>query len=261
MNGRAPRVVAYALLGVAAFAVFLIVRAPASLLATGLERATHGAIVIGAATGTVWSGSGQLSAPQAVPAPVLIGRVSWTVNPLWLFAGKIGLRVAVAGGGADVAGHFRIGLGSVALEGVKGAFPARLVSVLYAPAELLGPDGRIEISAPHLRWSRKNGVTGAAEIQWREAASSLTRVRPLGDYRLSLEGQGADALLKLETIKGELVLNGAGRYAASQGAFEMAGTAHSALRNPGLDPLLQMMGAGNEVRHWSFRVPLGAASS
>jgi general secretion pathway protein N len=241
---QAPRVVAYALLGVAAFAVFLIVRAPAPLISTALERASHGAITIGAATGTVWRGSGQLVARQTPQAPVLIGRVTWTVNPLWFFAGKIGLGVTVSGGDADIAGHIRAGFSSVILQGVKGVFPARLVPVLYAPAELLGPDGRVEISAPDLRWSRKSGITGAAEIHWRDAVSSLTTVRPLGDYRLSLEEGGA---LKLDTLRGDLRLTGHGMLDNTIGGARFSGQASAANRVSELAEVLKLMGPGPDA--------------
>lgn len=246
---------AYALLGVAAFAVFLIVRAPASLLATAMERASHNTITIGAPAGTIWSGSGQLVARQTSESAVGLGQVTWTINPLWLLAGKIGLGITVSGGGTDVGGHVRAGFGSVTLEGVKGVFPARLVPYFYAPAELLGPDGRVEISVPHLRWSRKNGITGVAEIRWRDAASSLTMVRPLGDYRLSLEGQGGTAAIMLETIEGVLVLAGKGHYTSSPAMLKIAGTARAADRHGELEPLLGMMGPGKNTRNWSIRMP------
>lgn len=235
---------AYTLLGVAAFAVFLIVRAPASLISTALERAAHGVLTIGAPVGTVWSGSGQLVARQTPQAPVGIGRVTWTVNPLWLFAGKIGFGVTVSGGGADIKGHIRAGFGAVVLQGVNGVFPARLVPLLYAPAELLGPDGRVEISAHDLRWSLKNGITGAAEIHWREAASRLTTVRPLGDYRLSLEGQGGPAEMKLETLNGALSFSGQGTLDVVAGAFRLSGNASAQERAGELSEMLNMIRPG-----------------
>jgi general secretion pathway protein N len=224
--------------------VFLIVRAPASLLTTALERASHDTFTIGAPAGTVWSGSGQLVARRTPDLSVGIGRVTWTINPLRLLAGKIGLGITVSGGGTDVGGHIRAGFGSAALEGVKGVFPARLVPVLYAPAELLGPDGRVEISAPHLRWSRKNGITGAAEIYWRDAASSLTTVRPLGDYRLSLEGQGGPAEMKLETLNGALRFSGQGTLDVAAGAFRLSGNASAQERVGELAALLNMIRPG-----------------
>jgi general secretion pathway protein N len=225
-----------------------------------VARTSRNTLAMTNMSGTVWHGSGDLETRPAASPPLRIGRFEWTINPLWLLTGKININVSLTGSGTALTGAARIGFGSLTLRNLKATFPAQLVPVFYAPAELIGPAGQIGLTAPALAWSRKDGITGTAEVLWQDAASSFSTVRPLGDYRLSLEGQAADAMLTLQTIRGELVLGGAGQYSSSQGVFEMAGTARSASQNPELDPLLKMLGAGNDVRRWSFRVPLGPSS-
>lgn len=92
-----------------------------------------------------------------------------------------------------------------------------------------------------LAWSRKGDVTGIAEVLWRDAASNFSVVRPLGDYRLSLEGQSA---LRLETTRGDLRLTGRGTLDSVNGLVRFTGLANAQGRVADLSELLKLIGPG-----------------
>lgn len=241
---KTPRVVAYVLLGLLAFAIFLIVAAPASLLGDAVARASRETIVITGTSGSVWHGSGDLEMRPVSSPPLRIGRLDWTINPLWLVAGKIDVNVSLTGSGAALTGAARIGFGSLALRNLKATLPAQLVPVFYAPAELIGPRGKIEVSAPALAWSTKDGVTGNAVVLWLDVATSFSAVRPLGDYRLSL---GEGGVLKLDTLRGDLRLTGHGTLDNTVGGVRFSGQASAAGRASELAEVFKLLGPGPDA--------------
>lgn len=56
--------------------------------------------------------------------------------------------------------------------------------------------GEIHVTSPELELMR-GSITGKAELLWKPASTSLTKVKLLGEYRLYLNGQGQTATLKL----------------------------------------------------------------
>jgi general secretion pathway protein N len=234
----------YALFGITAFVIFLAIAAPASLMEGAVARASRNTIAMANTSGSVWRGSGDLDTRPAASPPLRIGRIEWTINPLWLLTGKININVSLTASGTALTGAARIGFGSLTLRNLNATFPAQLVPVFYAPAELIGPAGQIGITAPALAWSRKDGITGTAEVLWQDAASSFSTVRPLGDYRLSLEGQGGPVEMKLETLNGALRFAGQGTLDITEGAFRLSGNASAQERVGELATLLNMIRPG-----------------
>ncbi|HEX9626845.1 MAG TPA: type II secretion system protein N [Acidiferrobacterales bacterium] len=234
--------IGYALLGAAFYLVFLLAAVPAAWFAWGLARATQGVVSLSAPVGSIWSGSGALVVHRAPEPPRQLGRVSWGVNPLWLVTGRLGLGAAleVAGGG-EARGRVRLGVGSIVVRDLSASFAAQILPSLYSPAALLDPKGRVDVRAEELLLDRAN-VSGRAEINWQGAATSLSSVQPLGDYRLIFEGQGASAAVRLETLSGELDLNGAGQWQVQTGQLNFNGTAAARSRAEELGTLLRLMG-------------------
>lgn len=239
---KPPHVIAYVLLGLLAFAIFLIVAAPASLLGDAVARASRNTIAITGTSGSVWHGSGDLEMRPASSPPLRIGRLDWTINPLWLVTGKIGVNVSLTGNGAALAGTARIGFGSLALRNLKAMFPAQLVPVFYAPAELLAPEGIVKVHSDSFSIVRDTRIEGSIELNWNNAASGISDIKPLGDYRLVLSGRNASATIKLETLRGSLALAGDGQYALNPVSFSFNGTGRAVESAEALEPVLRMMG-------------------
>lgn len=241
-----------ALLGVLAALATAAAWAPASLVDLALQRASSGRIALTEATGSVWRGSGRLvfvdlaslDAAQAPASPVLPGvavpgRLSWSLRGLPLLFGLVDAQVRVDGmpEPVRVSGHLR----ELRVDPGQLALPAVDLGRLGSPWNTIRPAGSLE-----LRWEalvfRDQGFEGRAEFDLRGVASALTPVRPLGDYRIGLNGNGGKAELVIHTLQGPLRLAGKGTWDARAGVrFDAEATADDAERQR-LEAFLGMLG-------------------
>ena len=65
---------------------------------------------------------------------------------------------------------------------------------------------------------------GQVIIELRDVASSLSAVRPLGSYRIDVQGQGSRASIAMRTLDGALTMTGPGT--ASVRGFSFQARAH-----------------------------------
>lgn len=231
----------YSALGIVLYLVFLIVTAPAVWMAWVAVRFSRGVVSLNQPEGTLWHGRGDLVIHDASSPPKRLGRIRWTVNPLWFIAGRIQMHTTVNGPGTDVDGDLRLGYRQITLAGLSASFPAQLITVFYSPATLFNPSGRVHVSAKQFTLDRSS-ARGNTIIQWESAATSLSSVRPLGNYRLSLDGRGKTATLQLETLNGDLALSGQGQWQVTSGQFQFNGVAKPLAHATELGPLLQLFG-------------------
>ncbi len=245
----------YGFLGLAFYLVFLIATAPAAWLSWALVRASHGTLSIDRPSGTVWRGQGDLVVHTASLPPQSLGAARWAFHPLWLFAGQIRAHTSVHGPGTEVQADLGLGYRRITLNNAAARFPAQLISAFYSPAALFSPAGRIHVNAKRLILYSRN-VSGGAVVQWRKAASSLSSVRPLGNYRLYLDGHGRSAALRLQTLSGSLALNGSGSWDPGSGRVQFSGMARPTDHAAELEPLLRLLGPdrGNGMRILNLQV-------
>ncbi|MDA8363525.1 MAG: type II secretion system protein N [Gammaproteobacteria bacterium] len=243
----------YALSGLALYLVFVVATAPAAWVSWALARASGGTLNIDRPGGTVWHGRGALVIRNASTLPRSLGTVHWALNPLWLFAGRLHVHAVMRGPGTDIRADVALGYHRVALSAVDASFPAQFLSTLYSPAALFGPAGQLHIDAK--RFALDGGAaSGSAVVQWRQAASSLSSVRPFGNYRLSLDGQGRVAALKLQTLGGSLMLTGQGSWQPANGQIRFSGLVSPAANGPALEPLLRLFGPDHGGGRRSFDI-------
>ena len=239
MNRRTAR---YAGIGLALFFLFLIVAAPASLLAWAVARASNNAILLQAVSGTVWSGSGELLFTRPNGGSLNLGRGSWSVNPLWLVTGRVGIALDFKNAETLLRANARVGINGGTVKDVDVRFSASLVPAVYPAASLAGPSGEIRITAKEFEVA-KGALRGQISALWTNAATAVSDVRPLGDYRLVATGEGKALALGLTTLRGEMKLVGQGTWTADAQRLQFTGTAtpseNSALT---LGPLLRLMG-------------------
>ncbi|MGB6105798.1 MAG: type II secretion system protein N, partial [Pusillimonas sp.] len=121
--------------------------------------------------------------------------------------------------------------------------PAAALATLDARLAAIGPAGTLSLKWPASVIGRAGRPVGSTllEAQWLDAASSLTPIRPLGNYALALNqvDQGRVAIT-LDTGQGPLMLDGKGMLGGENG-FQFDGTAqvdpaadahvHAALRD------------------------------
>jgi general secretion pathway protein N len=195
--------------GLGAYILALIATAPATWVDAGLQRASHGRLRLAEAHGTLWSGSGQIEIRDTGGRAGVIKGLAWRVVPESLLRGRLVCDVALE----QATRHFpvTISFSRIELANADISLPAAALGLgvpELAPLEL---SGEVQIQIPYLSIER-SGTRGNATLQWRAAGSALSRVSPLGDYELRLEGEGPAIRAVLHTLQGPLQLDGKGSW-------------------------------------------------
>lgn len=236
----------------------LILQAPAAWLASAVQRATAGRLVLVEARGTVWTGSARVllsggagSRDQAA----LPGRLDWQVRPAWP-----GLSVRL---GADCCTREPVALsvvprwGGARLQVRDGAagpgqptvWPAAVLAGLGAPWNTLQIEGQLSLRTQGLsvEWAEgRLSVAGSAELIATGMSSRLSTLKPMGSYRITLNG-GNPAALELATLEGSLQLAGTGRWVGSRLQFKGVASA-APEREAALSNLLNIIGRRSGAR-------------
>lgn len=181
----------------------MVVFAPAHWLTQAVTHATNGQVLLQQARGTVWTGSAQLvltGGAASQDRAALPGHVDWKLRPTWtglrvqlnaacctpaplqaqVFARWSGMRVAVADG--------------------QSHWPAALLTGLGTPWNTLQPQGQLALQTQGLEatWAAGRMVlAGQAQLDARAMSSRLSTLRPMGSYRLALQG-GDDGMVRAQ---------------------------------------------------------------
>lgn len=250
----------YLLIGIVAYVIFLIVTVPATWLSWGLARITDGTVNLSEEHGSLWVGAGRLVVHYPRSASRDLGNTEWRVNPLWLPLGRLQISLKATGSQSDLTVAVGVTPKRIVLQRSNISADANMVSAFYAPARLLAPKGRLQFTADDLALDKK-GLHGNAVVTWEGASSGLSSVQPLGDYRIDISGTGADAALKLTTLRGDLQLSGTGRWQLLEtGDLQFNGIARPKSRGQELQSLLNLLGrdqgGGRRTLRLRTRLPL-----
>jgi general secretion pathway protein N len=226
--------------------------APAIWVQRAAFAASEGRVVLRESSGTLWHGSAQLglsAGPGSSDAARLPGRVQWDLR-----AGLDGLHISLH---ADCctpkaqALNLVPGLRSWRLQVAAGesTWPAAVLAGLGTPWNTLQLRGPLVLSTAGLGLVSsvdRLQVEGSMVLDLPGMGSRLSTLRPLGSYRLRLQG-GEQATLELSTVEGSLQLQGSGRWTAAHLRFE--GEARSdAAHEAELSNLLNIMGRRDGAR-------------
>lgn len=200
--------------------------APASWLASAIDSATDGRMILAESRGTVWNGSAVVvltGGEQSQAASALPGRLQWLMRPnLQQGAGfAIALEQACCiNGRATVV--IRPGLGRVEFELLPvpnwiARWPATWLSGLGTPWNTLDLGGQLRLKSPGLRMQSVKGrwhMAGSAELELQDMSSRISTLPTLGSYRLAAQADpdSAGATLALSTIEGALRLDATGSW-------------------------------------------------
>lgn len=218
---------------------------PASWMASLVERQTGGRLTLGDPQGSLWRGSAFIGAApngRDPVTPLLPGRFNWRLSPAVLL-GKTDLTlenplalsqpVRMVGGWRQ----WRVSTGAIML-------PAERLAGLGAPLNTIQPSGRMQLSWSPLKLMRTGNVLdlyGTVRLEMEDMASRLSPVRPLGAYLLVFDWQGQHAQMTLKTMKGPMLLSGAGML--SNGRLQFSGKAEAeAGQEDRLANLLNLLG-------------------
>ena len=248
---RAPRVRArvrrWAVLGAllgAGLSLWLF--APARWLAAAVAQASQGQVQLQGARGSVWNGSAQLvltGGRNSRDATALPGRLHWRIRPDWRGAtlalwpdccARQPLQVTVQAGWQRV---------RVAVGNHQSEWPTSLLQGLGAPWNTLQLDGQLQLAFEDyaVQWVQGRVLMqGQVQASLRHASSSLTTLRPMGSYRLIMQGEEA-VTLSLVTDAGPLLLQGQGQWTGQRLRFQGQASAQPE-HLPALSNLLSLMG-------------------
>lgn len=234
----------YGVAGFGFYLIFLIVTAPASLMAWILRDVSNDTIHLAAPRGSVWRGYGELVIRGNNDVAVSFGDGRWSLNPLWLGAGQVAVRLHFENrqdGPLQFSGQIRAGFSGLKLHDTRVVFPATLIATVFAPAAFVTPGGTVQLAIGDLQLGRQK-IDGAAQLDWIDASSSLSTVRPLGRYRFLLRGEGEVATIDIATVSGDLTLTGKGDWRIVPGQLQLQMSVRPAARVQEFEPLLKLFG-------------------
>lgn len=234
------RVLPMAALGIAAYLGFLVAQMPASVVAPRAATATHGALQLHDATGTVWNGAARATV-ATLAGPLAIERLQWRLLPARLLTGRAAFDVQASSAAFKGAGEVARSFGAWEARNLKASGEAAGAASFLPLATPWRPQGALELDVAELAWNGEE-LRGSAAAQWSGVALALSEVRPLGSYRVEMRAAGGPARFTIFTLQGPLQLSGHGSF-APPGSVEFVGNARAeGGRGPELKGLLDLLG-------------------
>ena len=202
-----------------AFFAGLLAFAPASLMGYALERATGGALSLAQTQGNIWRGSGVALLQQNSRYQTL-GSYRWQLQIL-------SASVQVQTGDTTLMNARYVPFAErIDVDNLHISLPVSAIDIVapqLAPYQL---QGSLVASSDHLTLDGA-GIHGQVTVDWLHAASALSEIRPLGDYRILLQSNGRSLDAQLSTLSGKLKLDGRGGFDNVAG-MRFNGTAQAA---------------------------------
>ena len=233
--------------GVTGLLLALLFFAPATWLAGWVRSASCGHVLLSDARGTVWNGSARLALAGGAgssDAATLAGRVQWRLRPAWaVVSAAIHADCFTRGAPLKVKARWRPGGAALDVADASSECPAGLLAGLGTPLNTLQPEGELRLATQGLSVEWVEGrlaVAGRAELLAQRMASRLSTLRPMGSYRITLQG-GNTPRLGLQTLEGSLQLTGSGQWVGSRLHFSGEASA-TPEREAALANLLNLIG-------------------
>lgn len=239
-SSRRASMLAWAVTGLVLGSVVGLARfAPARWLAQAVESLSNERVRLPDATGTLWDGSAQwllTAGAQSRDAAALPSRLNWQVRPGW---GEVRIRLhAPCCTPEPLVVLLQPGWGQFSLRVLdnQSSWPADLLQGLGTPWNTVRAQGSLHLRTQSLRLDSAQGrwqVQGQARLDVANLSSALSPLRPMGSYRLDVQG-GASTELRLQTLANSpLLLLGAGRWVEGRLHFD-----GSASASPGAEEAL-----------------------
>jgi general secretion pathway protein N len=138
---------------------------------------------------------------------------------------------------------------SLQVSAAESTWPAAVLAGLGTPWNTVQLQGPLVFKTPGLRLlssADRITVDGTLSLEMPDMSSSLSTLRPLGSYRLLLQG-GDQPTLDLRTVEGRLQLQGLGRWTSGHLRFVGEASADPAFEAE-LSNLLNIMGQRDGAR-------------
>ena len=225
-------------LALATYFLGLVAMAPASLVDAALQRATEGKLRLADARGTLWSGRGQLEVRDWLQRTGVARNLAWRILPLYFLRGQFHAEIVLD----QAAKPFpvTISMTQIELADADINLPAAALGLGEPKLAPLGLTGDVLLHIGRLAVGR-TAFSGNATVQWRGAGSTYTRVSPLGDYELRIEGEGSTLRASLRTLQGPLQLDGQGAWTRGARPTFLGSARIPPEERPQLAPLMRMI--------------------
>lgn len=256
---------------VLAYLLVLALLAPASLVSLLVRQTGMPEISLVAPSGRLWNGQAEiwLHAGQPQQASAL-GTLAWHLQNGLSTQPNLHLRWNGQSAGLIKLKLLDLTHFSVQVQQLKLSLPADTLGKLSPLLMPLGLQGHLHLECPDFALDGQ-GWHGKCLARMAQVQSSLTSIRPLGDYQLTLLADGQQATLEIDTLQGKLQLQGTGQLTLTQAAtnhrfsmrpatpesLTMNGIASTdAEHQQGLQGLLRVLGnpsVNNSVNNTRFR--------
>lgn len=241
----------YLLLGLFCTLLFVIATLPAYWLDRALKHFFPDTLRIENASGTVWNGSGNLLVRNFGQDLMQTG-ITWSVQPLWLLAGKLQVKVAGPVNAPRLQATVRVGYRYLYVDNVDATLPASVAAVIHPAVSLVAPTGRVQIVSDKATLTPA-GLEGQVNVNWLGAGAGMSGLAELGDYRFTANGRGALVGLQVETLRGEVGIKAQGQWqAVGDGLLNFSGTLTPGAREQNLRPLLTMANIQSNNGQYNF---------
>jgi general secretion pathway protein N len=243
-----PRILSSAMIGVLALAIVAVaalVGAPASWADSLLSQFSGGRIRIAETEGNLWRGTGRLvladpssSVPWLTSGVVIPGRSQWQIKPIRLLVGQLDAQLQLE----SMQQPIRLTGDRQRITGSAGMvnLPQLQLERLGSPWNTIAPNAALA-----LQWEpfQIDGgkFLGKAVVSISQVSSALSPVKPLGSYKVDIDGQGNSAKLSMTTTSGPLQLEGQGDWTARSG-LRFTAYAQAQAEQERLQPLLGLLG-------------------
>ncbi|RGE42703.1 type II secretion system protein N [Comamonas testosteroni] len=229
-----------------------LIWAPASWLASGVQSASAGKVLLQEARGTVWNGSARLVLAEGAGSrdrTALPTRLQWTLRP-----GFNGLNMSLHSDcctSTPMQAKVSPGWNAMTVQVQDSVIelPAELLAGLGTPWNTVALQGQLRLSTQALQLQYRAGRAASQGLTRLEAlavSSRLSPLKPLGSYRLDIQG-GDSPRLNLSTLAGDLQLSGQGQWVDARLHFNGEASA-SPEREAALSNLLNILGRRQGAR-------------
>ena len=201
--------------------IALVAQAPATWLAQAVGRASQQRVVLHNPQGTVWQGSASaLLSDGSGQGVVLASRLQWNFSPGFDTSTARFVVRAQLHSDCCTPDPLRLALSlgwqglRISLANQHSQWPASWLVGLGAPWNTVQPDGQMQVRTENFVWHshvRTAAMQGLVELTLTQLSTPLSTLRPLGTYRLRLEG-GDTMSVALSTVDGGLQLSGKGQW-------------------------------------------------
>ena len=186
-----------ALLAIAAFAIIVLTRLPASWVFPRSPLFACAGI-----DGSVWSGSCNGLTVQHVE----MGDLTWDVAPLRALTGTLAAHIELAHGAVSARSEVDLGFGGgVTLRNLVADLPLDPARVPRVPPQLRGTV-HAELALVRLQHGDLTDLKGRIEAH--DLLQRTGHVTPIGSYALSFPGGGGDPVGTLQDLGGPLAVQG-----------------------------------------------------